>query len=211
LNDDRFKATRLVLLTSAQEIRSAEDFAALGFAAYLLKPVSQRNLHECLDRVMSVDGAKWHEGTQPIAPAERIEGTFDGRSILLAEDNLVNQKVVCQNLAKIGYKVDVVGNGAEAVAAWQPGRYQIILMDCQMPVMDGYKATREIRLREHGASHIPIIALTASVLEEDVKKTLAVGCDQHLSKPIKKGILIEALRSATLIRQSGIGLSADAA
>jgi len=164
VNDSRFKATRLVLLTSAQQIRSAEDFAALGFAAYLLKPVSQRNLHECLVRVMSVDGAKWHERTQPIVLAELIEGIFDDRLILLAEDNLVNQKVGRQTLAKIGYKVDVVSNGVEVIAAWETGRYHLILMDCQMPVMDGYQATREIRLREHGTSHIPIIALTADAM-----------------------------------------------
>ena len=185
-NDNRFKATRLVLLTSAQQIRSAEDFAALGFAAYLLKPVSQRNLRECLVRVMSVDGAKWHERTQPIVLAERIEGIFDDRLILLAEDNLVNQKVARQTLAKIGYKVDVVNNGVEVIAAWETGRYHLILMDCQMPVMDGYQAAREIRAREGGASHIPIIALTADAMQGTEQQCREAGMDDYLTKPLDR-------------------------
>jgi ligand-binding sensor domain-containing protein/signal transduction histidine kinase/DNA-binding response OmpR family regulator len=186
VNDSRFKATRLVLLTSAQQIRSAEDFAALGFAAYLLKPVSQRNLRECLVRVMSVDGAKWHERTQPIVLAERSEGIFDDRLILLAEDNLVNQKVGRQTLAKIGYKVDVVSNGAEAIAAWESGRYHLVLMDCQMPVMDGYQAAREIRLRERGTRHIPIIALTADAMQGTEQQCREAGMDDYLTKPLDR-------------------------
>jgi ligand-binding sensor domain-containing protein/signal transduction histidine kinase/CheY-like chemotaxis protein len=186
VNDHRFKATRLVLLTSAQQIRSAEDFAALGFAAYLLKPVSQRNLRECLVRVMSVVGAKWHERTQPIVLAERIEGIFDDRLILLAEDNLVNQKVMRQTLAKIGYKVDVVSNGVEVIDAWETGRYHLILMDCQMPVMDGYQATREIRLRERGTRRIPIIALTADAMQGTEQLCREAGMDDYLTKPLDR-------------------------
>ena len=192
-SDNRFKATRLVLLTSAQQIRSAEDFAELGFAAYLLKPVSQRDLRECLGRVMSLDGAKWHEHTQPIVLAGRIDGVFDDRLILLAEDNLVNQKVGRQTLAKIGYKVDVVGNGVEVIAAWQTGRYHLILMDCQMPMMDGYQATREIRLRENGANHIPIIALTADAMQGTEQMCREAGMDDYLTKPLDRTRLSKAL------------------
>jgi ligand-binding sensor domain-containing protein/signal transduction histidine kinase/CheY-like chemotaxis protein len=186
VNDNRFRATRLLLLTSAQQIRSAEDFAALGFAAYLLKPVSQRNLRECLVRVMSVDGAKWHERTQPIVLAERSEGIFDDRLILLAEDNLVNQKVGRQTLTKIGYKVDVVSNGVEVIAAWETGRYHLILMDCQMPVMDGYQAAREIRLRERGTIRIPIIALTADAMQGTEQQCREAGMDDYLTKPLDR-------------------------
>jgi ligand-binding sensor domain-containing protein/signal transduction histidine kinase/DNA-binding response OmpR family regulator len=191
--DDRFKATRLVLLTSAQQIRSAEDFAALGFAAYLLKPVSQRNLRECLVRVMSVHGAKWHERTQPIVLAERSAGIFDDRLILLAEDNLVNQKVARQTLAKIGYKVDVVNNGVEVIVAWETGRYHLILMDCQMPVMDGYQAAREIRLRESGTSRIPIIALTADAMQGTEQQCREAGMDDYLTKPLERTRLSKTL------------------
>jgi signal transduction histidine kinase/ligand-binding sensor domain-containing protein/DNA-binding response OmpR family regulator len=193
VSDERFKATRLVLLTSAQGIRGAEDFAKLGFAAYLLKPVSQRELRECLGCVMSLDGEHWHERTQPIVVAGRIRDLFDHQRILLAEDNLVNQKVACGTLGKIGYKVDVVSNGAEAVAAWETGRYHMILMDCQMPVMDGYQATREIRLRERGTSHIPIIALTADAMQGAEQHCREAGMDDYLTKPLDRTRLAETI------------------
>jgi ligand-binding sensor domain-containing protein/signal transduction histidine kinase/CheY-like chemotaxis protein/HPt (histidine-containing phosphotransfer) domain-containing protein len=203
--DQRFKATRLVLLTSALGIRGAEDFAELGFAAYLLKPVSQRDLRECLSCVMSVDGAKWHERTQPIVVAERIREILDHQRILLAEDNMVNQKVARQTLEKIGYKVDVVGNGVEAIAAWQTGRYHIILMDCQMPVKDGYQATHEIRLRERGASRIPIIALTADAMHGTEGQCREAGMDDYLTKPLDRTRLAAAIdrHLASIGRRSG--------
>jgi len=192
-DDERFKATRLVLLTSALGIRGAEDFAKLGFAAYLLKPVSQRELRECLCRVMSLNGAQWHERTQPIVVVERVQEMLDHQRILLAEDNLVNQKVACQTLERIGYKVDVVSNGAEAITAWESGRYCIILMDCQMPVMDGYQATREIRLRERGAMRIPIIALTADAMQGAEQRCREAGMDDYLTKPLDRTQLSETI------------------
>ena len=182
-----------MLLTSAQQARGADEFAELGFAAFLLKPVSQRELRECLGHVMSLEGVKWHERTQPIVLTEQIGGLFDDRLILLAEDNPVNQKVGRQTLAKIGYKVDVVGNGAEAIAACESGRYHLILMDCQMPVMDGYQATREIRLREGGTRHIPIIALTADAMPGTEQRCREAGMDDYLTKPLDRTRLTQTL------------------
>ena len=192
-DDIRFNATRLVLLTSSVGIRGAEDFAALGFAAYLLKPVSQRDLRDCLSTVMSVDGETWHERSQPIVIAGRVREMSAHQRILLAEDNLVNQKVAYQTLEKMGYNVDVVNNGAEAITAWETGRYHIILMDCQMPVMDGYQATREIRLRESGASRIPIIALTADAMQGTEQECRKAGMDDYLTKPLDRQRLSETI------------------
>jgi signal transduction histidine kinase/CheY-like chemotaxis protein/HPt (histidine-containing phosphotransfer) domain-containing protein len=191
--DEQFKSTRLVLLTSAREIRSAEDFAELGFAAYLLKPVSHRDLRECLGRVMSVDATQWRERTQPIVIAERTRDTSNDRCILLAEDNLVNQKVARGTLERMGYKVDIVNNGAEAVGAWETGRYHLILMDCQMPVMDGYQATEEIRRRESRARRIVIIALTADAMKGAEQRCREAGMDDYLTKPLDRARLGEAI------------------
>ena len=192
-SDERFKTTRLVLLTSAWGIRGAKEFAELGFAAYLLKPVSQRDLRECLARVMALDAAQWYERTQPIVIAAGNRVRFSQRRILLAEDNLVNQKVARGTLERMGYIVDIVSNGADAVAAWETGRYQVILMDCQMPVMDGYQATREIRRRERGAERIPIIALTADAMKGAERQCLEAGMDDYLTKPLDRARLGETV------------------
>ncbi len=192
-SDQRFKMTRLVLLTSAWGIRQPAEFAALGFAAYVLKPVSQRDLRDCLARVMALDAAQWHERTQTIVIAERNRDASNERRILLAEDNLVNQKVARGTLERMGYRVDIVSNGADAVAAWETGRYQVILMDCQMPVMDGYQATREIRLRERGAGRIPIIALTADAMKGAERQCRDAGMDDYLTKPLDRARLGETV------------------
>ena len=192
-SDPRFKATRLVLLTSALGIRGAGDFAELGFAAYLLKPVSQRDLRDCLSRVMSVDASQWHQRTQPIVIAERARASVNDERILLAEDNPVNQKVARGTLEKMGYKIEIVSNGAEAVAAWETGRFQVILMDCQMPVMDGYEAARQIRRREGGARRVPIIALTADAMKGAEQQCRDAGMDDYLTKPLDRDRLADAI------------------
>jgi ligand-binding sensor domain-containing protein/signal transduction histidine kinase/CheY-like chemotaxis protein/HPt (histidine-containing phosphotransfer) domain-containing protein len=191
--DHRLAAMRLVLLTSAHGgKRGAQDFAQLGFAAYILKPVSHRDLQECLGRVMSMEMPRPHESTQPILIAESARDTPDLR-ILLAEDNLVNQKVARGTLEKMGFKVDIVSNGADAVSAWKTGRYHIIFMDCQMPVMDGYQAAREIRRLEQAERHIPIVALTADAMKDAEQNCRDAGMDEYLTKPFDRKRLRETI------------------
>jgi two-component system, sensor histidine kinase and response regulator len=192
-SDHRLISTRLVLLTSAREIRGTADSEALGFAAYLLKPVSYRDLRECLGRLLSVDNSQSHPRTPPVVIAERHREKRSEWRVLLAEDNVVNQKVARRTVEKLGYQINVVSNGLEALAAWETGHYHLVLMDCQMPVMDGYQATREIRSREHGACHIPIIALTADAMKGTEQHCIDAGMDDYLTKPLDRARLAETM------------------
>jgi two-component system, sensor histidine kinase and response regulator len=188
--------TRLVLLTSAGHRGDAQRFADLGFAGYLVKPITRRDLTACLSLVMSSSAESWKERAQPLVTrhqvrAVRIEGD---RRVLLAEDNPVNQKVARIVLEKLGLEVEVVNNGRDAVEAWQKGKYDLILMDCQMPQLDGYAATRRIREEEElQGRHIPIVALTAHAMKGDDIKCLEAGMDDYLTKPLDRALLIACL------------------
>ena len=152
IQDESIKSTRLILLTSSGQRGDGQLFADIGFAGYLLKPVTQRDLTECLMLVLANTAHSWHLQSQPMITrhALRAQRARTRNRILLAEDNLVNQKVAVSLLEKLDYRVEVVADGQAAVAAWQTGTFDLILMDCQMPQMDGYEATREIRRLEDG-------------------------------------------------------------
>ena len=125
-----------------------------------------------------------------------------GARVLLAEDNKINQLVGMRQLQKLGYKADVAGNGIEAVEAWKRNQYSIILMDCQMPEMDGFEAARKIREleAEKNLAHVQIIALTASVMKEDRDRCLTAGMDDYISKPVGMDELKGALDKAAALR-----------
>jgi two-component system, sensor histidine kinase and response regulator len=191
VKDAALKSTRLVLLTSSGQRGDGQMFADIGFAGYLLKPVTQRDLTECLILVLANSAHSWHLQSQPMITrhALRAQRARTRNRLLLAEDNLVNQKVALRLLEKLDYRVDVVADGLAAVAAWQSGKFDLIIMDCQMPQMDGYAATREIRRLEAGQRHIPIVALTAHAMKGDEQKCRAAGMDDYLSKPINRAKL----------------------
>ena len=191
IQDETLKSTRLILLTSSGQRGQGQLFADIGFAGYLLKPVTQRDLTECLMLVLAKTADAWHLQSQPIVTehALRAQRARTRNRVLLAEDNLVNQKVALRLLEKLGYRVDVVADGHAVVAAWHTGHYDLILMDCQMPQMDGYEATRAIRTLEDGKRHIPIVALTAHAMKGDDEKCRAAGMDDYLTKPIDRARL----------------------
>ena len=188
IQDEKLKLTRLILLTSSGQRGDGQVFADIGFAAYLLKPVTQRDLTECLILVLANTAHSWHLQSQPMITrhALRAQRAQSRNRILLAEDNPVNQKVASKLLEKLQYRVDVVADGLAAVAAWQSGKFDLIIMDCQMPQMDGYEAAREIRRLEAGKRRIPIVALTAHAMTGDEAKCRAAGMDDYLSKPIER-------------------------
>jgi two-component system sensor histidine kinase/response regulator len=195
LAEQALRGARLILLTSSGQRGDGRLFSDLGFAGYLLKPVTHRDLTDCLMMVLGMQAEGWRMVTQPIVTrhALRSQRMRDMHHILLAEDNVVNQKVACRILEKLGFRVDVAADGQAAFAAWQSGRYQLILMDCQMPVMDGFETTRKIREHESGGHHIPIIALTAHAMKGADNECRAAGMDDYLSKPIDREQLQQSL------------------
>ncbi len=187
-----FASIRLVLLTSAAIRGSAMAARQAGIAAYLTKPIRQSQLFDAIATVM---GAPERGPTRLVTRHTLAEAK--ARSLprlLVAEDNSANQKVAAAMLAKLGYRSDVVANGAEAVEATSRIRYGAVLMDCQMPEMDGYQASAEIRRREREGDHVPIIAMTAGAMVGDRDKVLAAGMDDYLSKPVRLEELGRVLR-----------------
>jgi CheY-like chemotaxis protein len=209
--EERLRSTRLVLLTSSGLRGDGQRFAELGFAGYLLKPVTQRDLSDCLLLVLQISPEQLHTGTHPIITRHHLRAQREREKprVLVAEDNIVNQKVARITLEKMGLRVDVVGNGRDAITAWETGRYQLILMDCQMPELDGYEATREIRRREDGRGHIPIIALTAHAMKGAAGECAAAGMDSYLSKPLVRQQL-EACLASFLPNPDAVDRGADA-
>jgi two-component system, sensor histidine kinase and response regulator len=186
VEDEDLEPTRLILLTSSGQRGEGQMFADIGFAGYLLKPVAQRDLTECLMLALANESDTWRTHAQPIITrhALRAQRARSQNRILLAEDNVVNQTVAVRILEKLNYRVTVVSDGSAAVAHWKNGAYDLILMDCQMPDMDGYEASREIRRLEGDTRHIPIVALTAQALKGCDQMCFAAGMDAYLTKPI---------------------------
>ena len=172
----------MILLTSVGQKGDARRCKELGISGYLVKPVKQRELLEIITMAL---GQPSREG-DPVITRHLIREARRRLSILLAEDNIVNQKLAVKLLEKRGYRVAVASNGREAVDAFEGERFDLILMDVQMPKMDGIEATRLIREKEaeHGG-HIPIVAMTAHAMKGDREECLAAGMDDYMSKPFK--------------------------
>ncbi len=191
-DDERLRTTRLVLLTSSARRGDAERARQVRIEAFLAKPVRQSSLHHCLATLMGPGGVEAGSliTTQTTAEAKRRTKAH----VLVVEDNVVNQKVAARTLEHMGYRVDVAANGLEAVDALAGVPYGAVLMDCQMPDMDGYEATREIRRRQGTRRRTPIIAMTAGASHDDEAKCLAAGMDDYLSKPVRPAELARVLQ-----------------
>ena len=194
------RQTRLILLPSVIRPGDADTAREAGIDALLAKPVRMARLRECLATLLSP--ADHEEPAGMITQSTRPEALKGGRGrVLVVDDNPVNQRVVCLILEKMGYEVDVADNGAVAVACVSRALYDAVLMDCQMPVMDGFEATREIRRGQKGtARHTLIIAVTGAAMMGDDEKCLDAGMDAYLSKPITAERLGRMVESWTELR-----------
>jgi PAS domain S-box-containing protein len=187
----------LIMLTSLGWRDRAQEPSDLGFAAFLAKPVKPSGLYNAL--ILAIGGSPDRipaRGSAPDADSTHPASTRPARStlrILLAEDSSVNQKVAVRMLEKLGYRADVVGNGLEAIDALSRQAYDLVLMDIQMPEMDGIRATISIRRKWTGGSGPRIVAMTANSMKGDRESCLAAGMDDYLSKPVKIAELKEVL------------------
>ncbi|HET6260816.1 MAG TPA: response regulator, partial [Chloroflexia bacterium] len=191
--DSLISSTRLVLLTSMGQRGDAGKVARAGIEAYLVKPAKESQLHGTLATIMgtrleeeAVESTK-HEAPSLVTRHSLSEAKARLRSrILVAEDNAVNQKVAVMMLEKLGYRADVAANGLEAIEALSRIPYAAVMMDVQMPEMNGYEATSEIRRNEEGrARQTPIIAMTANAMQGDREEALEAGLDDYIPKPVK--------------------------
>ena len=198
--DPALAGLKMLVLTSMGSIPPFGELAAAGVAACLTKPVQQTELQEAIASLLGMARPR------PVAPVTPVRLPPEPKPlrILLAEDNIVNQNVARMQLARMGYMIDIAADGRAALAAAQAHPYDVVLMDCQMPEMDGYEATRHLRAWEQtrraaGEECAPlhIIAMTASAMAGDREACLAAGMDDYVSKPVQVGELAAALARFT--------------
>jgi CheY-like chemotaxis protein len=191
--DPELVGAAIMMLTSAGHAGDATRCRELGIAAYLVKPVRQGELLSSIRQVLQKTSKL---ETVPLVTRHTLRETQNRARILLAEDNAVNQTLAVRLLEKRGYAVFVVGDGQAAVAAFEKNTFDLILMDIQMPGMDGFEATSEIREKEkRNGGHIPIVAMTAHALKGDQERCVAAGMDGYVSKPIRTSELFSAIES----------------
>jgi CheY-like chemotaxis protein len=184
------------MLTSAGERGDAIRCRELGILAYLTKPVSPVQLADAMSLALGLTP----EANVPaqLITRHNLPVNAAGLRILLAEDNLVNQKLACRILEKQSHTVTVAANGREALLAYERQTFDLILMDIQMPDMDGFEATAEIRKREPNGHRLPIIALTAHAMSGDRERCLTAGMDGYLTKPIRVDELLAEINRLQL-------------
>jgi two-component system, sensor histidine kinase and response regulator len=178
--------TTIMMLTSADHRQDASRCRELGVQAYLVKPISQSELHEAIARALGAKAQDRNVSPTKQVLSQGVDASPEFLRVLLVEDNAVNQRLAARLLEKRGHRVVVAGNGQEALTALAKGAFDLVLMDVQMPVMDGLEATAAIRNKEQfSGDHQLVIALTAHAMKGDQLRCLDAGMDGYLSKPIR--------------------------
>ena len=182
--DPAIRNTHLIMLTASGQRGDSLAAKEAGAAAYLTKPIRERHLADCIRLIFGRDDAD--QKPAPLITRHTIEETVarSAPQVLVVDDNPVNQKVAAKMLEKLGCRVDIAGNGMEALAAVCRHQYPLVFMDCQMPELDGFETTRLIRSQEKPGEHLPVIAMTANAMEGDRESCLTAGMDDFISKPI---------------------------
>jgi CheY-like chemotaxis protein len=194
-----FSSVKIVMLTSGGKRGDAARCEALGIAAYLSKPFDRLELREVLLQVLATDPTKLE--TRALETRHTVREQRQSLSFLVAEDNAVNQKLSARLLEKRGHSVVLAQNGREALEALEKQNFDIVLMDIQMPEMDGFEAMKRIREKEKvSGAHQPVIALTAHAMKGDRERCLASGMDDYLNKPIRPQELDEILERYLALR-----------
>jgi CheY-like chemotaxis protein len=192
----------VVLLTSWLDTGVAEMAAQLGVPRVLRKPPRRRALQRAVCECL---GVVERQAPTPVRAAARPRGAANGR-VLVAEDNLINQRVIQKQLESLGYDSLIVSNGKLAVEACARERFDVVLMDCEMPEMDGLTAAASIRALGADAGSVPIVALTANAMTGDRERCLAAGMDEHVSKPVR---LDDIRKLLDQIRTGSLGVGRD--
>jgi len=198
--------TLLVMLTAVGQRGDSTGLERIGFAAYLSKPVKKAHLYDCLATVLGINADTREHAARPIVTRHTlVEDKKKRFRILLAEDNVVNQKVALRIMERLGFKADAVANGREAVTALTTIPYDLVLMDVQMPEMNGFEATRMIRDPESAVLNhdIPIIAMTAHAMKGDREKCLEEGMNDYISKPVTPTALDEIIQKYLDVHVAG--------
>lgn len=186
--EDRYGSLPILMLTSSSAASGSANAREAGIGAYLMKPASRTELIRALGTMLG--HSPWDKTERRLVTNETLDRDYTSLKILLAEDNAVNQQVALALLSKRGYEVDVVDDGLQVLETVLAGSHDLVLMDIQMPLMDGLEATREIR-KHRGPEELPIIALTAHAFQEERDWTVEAGMNDFLAKPFKPHALYE--------------------
>jgi two-component system sensor histidine kinase/response regulator len=187
--DPALRSAIIMMLSSSDQVASASLCRQMGVNTYLIKPISPSDLLISIRFAIGV-----HAIPSTVAPPiTAISASSRSLKVLLAEDNLVNQKVAMTMLGKMGHRTTLATNGLEAIEQWRHGDFDLILMDVQMPEMTGLQASTQIRREEPVGAHVPIVAMTASAMSEERDRCLEAGMDDFISKPVSYKIIEQTI------------------